>query len=194
MKYKIGITGGIGSGKSFISSIIEHMGYPVFYSDIEAKKIISSDVTLHQELIVLIGKKVFLNGELNKPYLAEKVFNSDYIRQKVNALIHPKVQQRFDDWALQQKTKLVFNEAAILFETGGYRRFNKTILVTAPEDLKISRVISRDNTSADAVKSRMATQWSDEQKLQLADFALINDGRPVLIQVENIIHSTLQNI
>lgn len=191
-QFKIGITGGIGSGKSFVSEIIEHMGFPVFYSDTESKKLVSSDLDIHRQLVELVGDEVFVNGELNKPFLAEKLFNSESIRQTVNAIIHPKVQQRFEEWTHQTNSKLVFNEAAILFETGGYKRFDKTILVSAPEDLRIKRVIARDHSTAEAVKSRMATQWSDEQKAQLADFIVINDGRPVLIQIENILTSILE--
>jgi dephospho-CoA kinase len=188
---KIGITGGIGSGKSFVCKLLERIGYPVFYSDSEAKKIVTSDKEVRKSLTDLLGEEVFQDNQLNISFLANELFNSDLIRMKVNEIIHPKVQVTFDKWALERKSKLIFNEAAILFETGGYKRFDKTILVIAPLELKIERLLNRDKTDVKKIKDRMATQWTDEQKIPLADYVIHNDGSSLLMRIEEVINELL---
>jgi dephospho-CoA kinase len=187
MKKTIGITGGIGSGKSFVCEIIQKMGYPVYNSDNESKKIVDSDLEIRQALNTLFSKDLFEAGTLDRVFLAEKIFASDEIRLQVNNIIHPKVRAYFNAWKEKQQSNLLFNEAAILFETDAYKNFDKMILVTAPIELKIERVMHRDHCSKLDVEQRMAKQWSDEQKIPLADFIVENDGQPVLIQVERII-------
>lgn len=186
MKVKIGITGGIGSGKSFICKVIEKMGYPVYYSDDASKKIVDSDSEIKVKLTALLGKEIYLNDQLNRPFLAQQLFSSDEMRLKVNAIIHPKVRAYFNEWAELQTSKSVFNEAAILFETGAYKQFDSTILVTAPKEMRISRVVERDRITKEDVELRMDKQWSDEQKKILTDLVIINDGRPILNQIEQI--------
>ena len=189
---RIGLTGGIGSGKSFIAQIIEHMGYPVYYSDARAKELTKSNPTIKMGLISLFGEEVFEGNQLNSELIASKIFNDDELRTTVNELIHPIVRADFENWALNQKSALVFNEAAILFETGAYRNFEATILVCAPMELKIERVMKRENCSREAVMERMNKQWSDEEKLKLADYSILNDDEtPVLIQLEAVINELL---
>lgn len=164
------------------------MNYPVYYSDVESKKIVDTNSGIKKELIKLLGTEVYLNDKLNRPYLTEKLFSDDSIRQKVNEIIHPYVRSAFDFWARQQTSKLVFNEAAILFETGGYKLMDANVLITAPIDLKIERVMKRDNCSRQSVLDRMNKQWTDEQKIPLADIVVFNDDhQPLLIQVENAV-------
>lgn len=185
---KIGIAGGIGSGKSIVGRILEAMNFPVYYSDEQSKNIVDSDPEIRKQLIALIGTEVYLNDKLNRPFLAERIFKDDTLIQKVNAIIHPKVRQQFSNWAEAQKSTIVFNEAAILFETGAYQLMDATILVTAPLELKIERVIKRDRLTREQVLERMSKQWSDDQKNPLADFVVVNDDtQPLLKQVENII-------
>jgi dephospho-CoA kinase len=185
---RIGLTGGIGSGKSFIAQIIEHMGYPVYYSDARAKELTKSNPTIKMGLISLFGKEVYKGNQLNSELIASKIFNDDELRTTVNELIHPIVRADFENWALNQKSALVFNEAAILFETGSYRNFDATILVCAPTELKIERVMKRENCSREAVLERMSKQWSDEDKRKLADYSILNDNEiPILLQLEEII-------
>ena len=185
---RIGLTGGIGSGKSFIAQIIEHMGYPVYYSDARAKELTKSNPTIKMGLISLFGKEVYKGNQLNSELIASKIFNDDELRTTVNELIHPIVRADFENWALNQKSALVFNEAAILFETGSYRNFDATILVCAPTELKIERVMKRENCSREAVLERMSKQWSDEDKCNLADYSILNDNEiPILLQLEEII-------
>ncbi len=189
---RIGLTGGIGSGKSFIAQIIEHMGYPVYYSDARAKELTKSNPTIKMGLISLFGEEVFEGNQLNAELISSKIFHNDELRTKVNELIHPIVRADFEKWVLNQHSALVFNEAAILFETGSYRNFDATVLLCAPTELKIERVMKRENCSREAVLVRMNNQWSDDEKLKLADYSILNDDEtPVLIQLEAVINELL---
>lgn len=185
---KVGITGGIGSGKSLVSKILNSMNFPVFDSDSEAKKILIEDKELREELINLFGEEVYTNKELNKPFLANIIFNNDVALQKVNSLIHPKVRQAFTEFASIQKAKIVFNEAAILFESGGHKQLDHVILISAPEELRISRVMNRDNITRAEVSARLSKQWTDDQKRKLTSLEIINDEqRPLVNQIEDVL-------
>jgi len=185
---KVGITGGIGAGKSFVCSIFERLGYPVFYSDEAAKNIIDSDVEVQLQFEQLFGNHIFIAKQLDRTLLASIIFNDKEALEKINSIVHPKVRKAFDVWSEQQKSEIVFNEAAVLFETGAYKKFDTTILVTAPNDLKISRVRNRDRVSADEIQRRMDNQWTDEQKGKLANFILLNDEQtPLIRQIEEVI-------
>ena len=185
---QIGLTGGIGSGKSTIAKVLEKMGYPVFYADLEAKKIYHEDLVLKENLIQIIGQEVYVNGQLNTKLLAEKLFSNTQLKDHVAALVHPIVREAFVSWVKLQKASLVFNEAAILFETGAYQNFDANLLVVAPAQLRIERVIKRDALSEDQVQARIAQQWSDEQKMKLTPYLIHNDGRPLLVQIENLVN------
>lgn len=186
----VGVTGGIGSGKSIICSVIEKIGFPVFYSDKEAKEILVSDQEVINRLSSLIGEGLYKDGVFHKEILANKIFKEPSIKEKVNSIIHPKVRERFSNWTDTQNSSLVFNEAAILFETGMYRNYDATVLVTAPESTRINRAMKRDRTSKEAVEDRIKNQWSDEQKKKLADYIIINDDKtPVIPQLEKILLS-----
>lgn len=185
---KIGITGGIGSGKSIIGKILSIIGFPVFYSDLEAKRIMTRDKNVVAEIKQAFGDEAYINDELNRNFLAEKIFNQPELKNKINAIVHPAVRKAFDDFAQNQQKSLVFNEAAILFETGGYKSFDATILVVADEDLRIQRVMERDNSTLKSVQERMKNQWSDEKKKSMADFIIENNEDCLLVpQVEKII-------
>lgn len=192
---KIGLTGGIGSGKTVVARILESMGYPVFYSDKEAKDLVNSDPVIHIELNELVGEDLFQTGELDRKRLAELIFHSPELRKSVNNIIHPRVRQHFSEYCEKAgANQLVFNEAAILFETGAYRNFDKNILVTAPESMRIQRVMKRDNISETEVRSRLKAQWSDEQKEELADYIIVNDEEmPLLEQVESLIDQLISS-
>lgn len=190
---RIGLTGGIGSGKSFIANILEHMGFPVYYSDSQSKELTKSNPKIKTGLISLFGEEVYVEGELNTQLVATKIFQNEELRQKVNQLIHPIVRKDFDHWAKNQHSELVFNEAAILFETGAYKNFDATILICAPMELKIKRVMNRENCSREDVLARMSKQWSDEGKMKLADYCVVNNNQlPVLTQIEEIMNDLLQ--
>lgn len=180
-KKLIGITGGIGAGKTIVCSIIHAMGYPVFSSDKESKIILNTDPEVIEAITALFGDKAYTNEGLNRPYIAEKVFNDRQLLEQINAIAHPAVRKAFDQWALEQPTPIVFNEAAIIFETGGYKQFDANVLVTAPQETRLARVMARDGISAEAVQKRMDKQWTDEEKRKLADFEIVNDGKMMLI-------------
>jgi dephospho-CoA kinase len=181
MGLKIGVTGGIGSGKSMICQIISTMGYPVFYSDQEAKCIMNNHLELRKELIAVFGEEAYLNNRLNRQFLAEKIFTSPELKEKINKIVHPRVRQRFSDFVANTNAPFVFNEAAILFETGGYKDFDATILVVADKETRIQRVMQRDNISREEVEARMNNQWSDEQKLKLASHVIYNNDGDLLV-------------
>lgn len=187
---KIGITGGIGSGKSVVGQILEAMHFPVYYSDQQSKILVDTDHVIREELIKLLGKEVYLDGKLNRPFLTQQLFSNDDLRLKINQIIHPKVREAFTIWVNKQSSNLVFNEAAILFETGAYQSMDYTILVTAPLELRIERVLKRDNIAINEIQERMSKQWSDEEKIPLADFVIVNDeAKPLLKQVEAVINA-----
>ena len=185
---RIGITGGIGAGKSLVAEIIKAMGYPVYNSDERAKELTETNPKIKEGLIHLFGGEIYQNDTLNKFALAQAIFSDDSLREKVNALIHPIVREDFNLWALAQNNSLVFNESAILFETGSFKKFDAIILVYAPTELRIKRIMKRDNCSENEVLKRMNSQFSDEEKYQLTEFRVLNDEQtPLLAQVEKII-------
>ena len=183
----VGITGGIGAGKSIIGKMLMSLGYPVFYSDKEAKELMTTSVEIQRNLIDLFGQNAYQNGELNRPFLAQQIFADKSKIQQMNNIVHPAVREHFNNWAKNQNSELVFNEAAILFETGAYKNFDYTILVTADESLRISRVMARDNISEEEVRNRMSKQWSDDKKVELANFVISNNENDLLIPQLNSI-------
>lgn len=189
---KIGLTGGIGSGKSLVGEVLEKMGYPVYYSDAASKLLVDTDNQIKSELIELVGAEVYQDGELNRPFLANRIFKDDALRLKVNEIIHPKVRAHFSNWCSMQASELVFNEAAILVETGAYKSMDATVLVTAPETIKLKRVMSRDRSSEQEVKERMNKQWPDEMKMPLVNYILVNDEvEPLLSQIEQLLQDLI---
>lgn len=184
---RIGLTGGIGSGKSYIAGVLEKMGYPVYYSDEQAKVLTDTHPEIRAGLISRFGTNIYSEGILNRKELAAHIFNSEPDRNFVNQLIHPVVRADFDRWCAEQHTALVFNEAAILFETGAYQQFDATVLVIAPLETRIERIMQRDRCTHEQAEARIQSQWSDEQKTPLANAIVSNNGHEaVLIQVEHL--------
>ena len=185
---KVGITGGIGSGKSMVCRILESMGYPVFYSDDAARELSDSDPVIRKQLTKIFGKEVYTDSGLNRPFLAAQIFADETLRQQVNNIIHPRVREAYTEFVQNQDSALVFNEAAILIETGAYKNFDAIVLVTAPTEVRIERVRNRDKASREAVKQRIEKQWSDDQKVPYASHVIVNDGeQPLLSQIEKMI-------
>jgi len=178
---KIGITGGIGSGKSYVCQILEKMGYAIFYSDLEAKKLMIQNKELIQQINNIIGEHAYLDNELNKPIIRNFLFQNEVNKEKLNALIHPFVYQEFEKWASSIQKEIVFNESALLFETDSYKRFNKTILVTAPEEIRIERLIKRDSLNIGEIKKRFNNQLNDSIKTKKADYIIENDDKKLII-------------
>lgn len=188
---KIGITGGIGSGKTTVAKIFEQLGVSVFYADEESKNILHQNEKVKEQLIAVFGQDLYPNNTLDRAFLAARIFNNPEELKMVNAIVHPAVAEAFTNWANQQKGQYVLQEAAILFETGGYKRMDANILVTAPEDLRIKRVMKRNAISQQEVKERMKNQWKDEQKMPLADFVIHNNELEMLIPQVLKIHQEL---
>lgn|SRR5690606_15495034 len=185
---KVGITGGIGSGKSFVSKLFKTLGVPFYDADKEAKAIMNSSDTVRKGLIAAFGESVyFADGTLNRKWLAEQVFNNNDQLAILNGIVHPVVIQHAVDWANAQRSCYSLKEAALLFESGSYKTLDYTILVIAPQDVRIERVMARDNVSREEVINRINKQMSDEAKMEMAHFILVNDGiEPLLPQIYNI--------
>ncbi|GGE67491.1 dephospho-CoA kinase [Pedobacter psychrotolerans] len=189
--YKVGITGGIGSGKTTVCKVFEVLGIPIFYADTVAKEIMVSDQLLVEGIISTFGEESYtLEGELNKKHLASIVFNNEAELAKLNNLVHPAVFRAFEGWVKQvdQKVPYILKEAALLFESDSYKMCDTSILVTAPYDLKLARVMQRDQFSADQVKARMDKQMSDEEKAKMADHFIVNDEKNSIIEQVLTLH------
>ena len=193
---KIGITGGIGSGKTTICKIFEVLGIPVFYADTVAKTIMNTDEELKQDVISLFGIEAYAEGALNRKYIADIVFNNEQQLQRLNAAVHPAVFRAFEKWQASQKNApYVIKEAAVLFESGSYKMCDYSIQVSSPLELRLKRVMRRDVISQEQFLSRANKQLSDEEKEKLADFILINDESQLLIpQVLQLHHFFLSKI
>ena len=172
----IGLTGGIGSGKTTIANYFNEMGLPLYIADDEAKKVMQSENIIAQ-IKNTFGDSIFENEILNRAKLAEIVFNDAAQLEKLNAIVHPAVKKDFEVWLDEKKNfKYVIYEAAILFESGRYKDCDVIITVVAPEELRIERVVKRDNTTREQVLSRMKMQWSDEKRISLSNFVINNSN------------------
>jgi dephospho-CoA kinase len=185
---RLGITGGIGTGKSVVVSFLNAMGIPVYIADDESKRITSSSPVVKEKLISGFGEKIFAGDVLNKDLLASLLFGNKENLKKANEIIHPEVLNDFLSWSEKQQTSPVVIESAILFESGFNIYVDKVICVTAPEELCIERVMKRSGMSREDVLKRIASQMPEELKLQKSDYIIYNDGvSPVIPKVENII-------
>lgn len=192
---RIGITGGIGSGKSTVCRVFETFGIPIFYADTVAKEIMVSDPILTAGIKNTFGAESYNSeGKLNNQHIAGIVFNNSSELAKLNKLVHPAVFRAFDEWlaGLPEYTRYIIKEAALLFESGSYKLCDKNILVTAPLAMKLERVMDRDGVSEAQVKARMDKQMSDEEKVKMADYLIKNDeSQSVILQVMELHHQIL---
>lgn len=185
---KVGITGGIGTGKSTVAKILVAFGYPVYFSDDRAKWLMENNQQLVTDLTYLLGELTYVSGKLNRAYIAEKLFSTPALRKKINELVHPVVRIDFKLWVENQTQSIVFQESALLVETGAVQLFNALIVVTAPLEDRIKRIQKRDGLRTSDIERRFANQFSDEEKIKVADFVLINDERsPLLNQVLSVL-------
>lgn len=188
----LGITGGIGSGKSVVSQCLDIMGIPVYNCDNEAKRLNNTHPTIRKELCELVGKDLYPDGILDKASLAAYLFASPEHAAQVNAIVHPTVMDDFQQWKSRQDTPWVGIESAILYESNFAHLADKVITVYAPEQLRIARARRRDNAPAEAIRQRIARQMKDEEKCKLADFTLYNDdNHPLLPQILDILANLL---
>ncbi len=187
----IGLTGGIGSGKTTVAQLFSELGVPIYIADIEAKKLTDSSKVIRRKLIELLGEDAYNGPKLNRKFVADKIFNDKILLESVNAVIHPRVAAHFRKWASKQKAAYVIKEAAILFENGGYKECDLVILVSAPKAVRIARVMARDNASALEIEQRMKNQWSDKEKQKLADIIIENIDLKTTREKVLIIHKSL---
>lgn len=191
MSIKIGITGGIGSGKSVVSRLLEIMGVPVYISDVETKLLMVSDSFIRQELVALLGEEVYVDGVLNKPLLASYLFGNPEHAKQINSIVHPRVKDDFRRWAqCRSDYSTVGIESAILIEAGFSGEVDVIVMVYAPEEVRILRAVRRDGSSRELIEKRIRSQMSDEEKRGKADIVIVNDGEtPLIPQVLDFIDS-----
>ena len=180
--FKLGVTGGIGSGKTLVCQIFEKLGVAVYDADSAARALMNSHDELKVEIIQVFGEEVYGEDGLNRAYLADIVFGDREKLMALNKLVHPMVRQDFLHWAeLQESSPYVVEEAAILFESGAYAALDQSVLVYAPKELRINRVMKRDGIGREQVLRRMGHQMDEEEKLKMSDHVLINDGKRMLL-------------
>ncbi len=189
---KIGLTGNIGSGKSTVARVFKVLGVPVYHSDEKAKEFLFTD-EVKEKLMTKFGTSIFKGIEIDRKKLANIVFNDKEALDFLNSLIHPLVRKGFGDWCnLNNNVPYVIQEAAIMFESGFYKLFDKTIVVSCPEEIAIERVTKRDRVNELTVKERMKNQWDQEKKKELSDFIIYNDNEQLIIPQVLQIHKELQ--
>ncbi len=178
----MGITGGIGSGKTLVCRVFDKIGIPVYDADSRARSLMNHDPGLVSEITDLLGQEAYRDGSLDREYVAGKVFMNEDLLNRLNRIVHPAVRDDYLQW-VKDRTEVpyVIEEAAILFESGAHRFMDLTVLVYAPEDLRIRRVMERDGVSEEEVRMRMRHQMNEEEKKKLADKMISNDGTEMLL-------------
>jgi dephospho-CoA kinase len=190
---KVGLTGGIGSGKTTVARIFILLGIPVYSADHRGRELMTHDPAIRARVTALLGRDAYLeDGSLNRKEIAAKVFRDDTLLASLNAVVHPAIRRDFEIWNSQfRDTPYVVQEAAILIESGGAAQMDQTILVWAPEDVRIARVMTRDEVSEADVRARMLHQIDDPVKVAAAHFIVINDGRHPLLRQVLEVHQAL---
>lgn len=172
----IGLTGGIGSGKTSVAKLLEQKGFPVYYSDDQAKNIVNIDPELKEKIISLLGSASYVDGVYNRKYVAEKVFNDAELLEQLNHLIHPAVRSDFEKWMAAQTSEFVFKETALLFELKLNEQCYKSLLVTADDNLRIKRTMDRDNKTYREIETIMQNQMPEKDKMKLANYIIYNNS------------------
>ena len=190
----VGLTGGIGSGKTTVAGMFHSLGVPVYNSDERAKELMASSADLIEAIKGFLGDESYTDGVLNRQYIAMKVFSDKRYLERLNKLVHPAVREDFLNWARKQTTPYVIQEAAILFENDSYENFDHMILVTAPRSLRVKRVMQRDQEKEENILARMNHQWEDEKKIPLAHFVIENIELPETASQVKIIHQKLAEL
>lgn len=170
----VGLTGGIGSGKTTVGKMFAELGVPVYNSDKQAKKLMQSSKRIRKAIIDLLGEGAYLEKKLNRDFIALKVFNDNDLLQKLNGIVHPTVRKHFLSWSKKQDNPYVIQEAAVIFENSSVERYDKIILITAPLEVRVNRILKRDNATKEDILTRMDNQWKDVEKIPLSDFVIEN--------------------
>jgi dephospho-CoA kinase len=192
--FRIGLTGGIGSGKSTVAKIFEVLGIPVYYADDAAKNIMNDDEELKQQIIKYFGARSYVNNKLDRKYISKKVFNNKEDLSLLNSLVHPATIRDAENWMKDQTTAYAIKEAALIFESGAEKFLDHVIGVSAPENLRIERTMKRDNISEEEVKDRIKNQMSEEKKMSLCNFVVTNDEQQPLLPQVIALHKQLLHL
>jgi dephospho-CoA kinase len=190
---RIGLTGGIGSGKSTVARIFKVLGIPVYNADDEAKRLMTENANLHNHIISAFGPESYTDGVLNRKYLSAQVFNNSEKLNQLNSLVHPVTLKDADEWMKKQKAPYVIKEAALIFESGSQKMLDYVIGVKAPLALRIERTMERDNITSGEVESRINLQMNEDKKLSLCDHIIINDEKQMLIPQVLALHEKFLN-
>ena len=193
----VGLTGGIGSGKTTVAQIFKSLGVPVYNADEEARLLMQNSDAIKHKLIHLLGDNSYINGQLNRSYIASQVFANKLLLEKINAIVHPKVAAHFKQWYSNQKTPYVIKEVAILFETKSQHLFDFIITVTAPIEARVQRVMDRDQKTKKEVMSVINNQLPDYEKTNLSNFVIFNnifsDIKTKVYDIHNKINNNINN-
>lgn len=187
----VGLTGGIGSGKSTVAEMFRDLDVPVYDSDLEAKQLMVTSMEMRQSILDLFGDEAYKGESLNRKYIANQVFKNTELLKKLNGIVHPAVRKHFLEWMEQQSAPYVIQETALIFENGVQDQYDATILVTAPLNVRLERVMKRDNTTEQAVMDRMKNQMDDNQKIDLAQFCIENMDLDTTREKVNQLHHKL---
>lgn len=192
----VGLTGGIGSGKTVVSQMFKDLGVPIYIADVEAKRLMNTSKVIKRKLINLFGAKAYTSDGLNKSFIASKIFTDKSYLEKMNAIVHPKVAAHFKQWLKKQNSKYIIKEAAIIFEHNMQSQYDYIITVTASETERIKRILKRDKTTVEKIKSIISNQISDEVKMQHSDFVIfnneLNQTRQQVLEIDKKILKNLQ--
>ncbi|MFK5972727.1 MAG: dephospho-CoA kinase [Flavobacteriaceae bacterium] len=170
----VGLTGGIGSGKTTVGKMFTELGVPVYNSDKQAKILMQYSKRIRKAVISLLGEDAYIDKKINRKFIAFKIFNDKNLLRELNGIVHPEVRKHFLSWARKQNTSYVIQEAAVIFENSSVARYDKIILVTAPIKVRIARIVKRDTATEENILARMGSQWKDVEKIPLSDFVIEN--------------------
>ena len=191
---KLGVTGGIGSGKSVVCEVLRLHNIPVYDADLEAKNLNDTSPVIREKLIEAFGAELYKNDKLDRKKLAQLIFNDEKNLHRVNSIIHPELAKHFEKWTDgRMEHPIVAIDAAVLFEAGFQQFVDKTITVFSPVETRIERVVKRDNLTKEQILSRINSQMSDEEKIKLADFVIINDNKHSILEQVSTILKTISN-
>lgn len=191
---RVGITGGIASGKSFVASMFEALGIPVYYADREAKRLIATETDMIRDIRKLLGEKAYSeDGRYNTKYVAAIVFNDREKLMALNSIVHPRVKADYMSWHECQEAPYTLHESALIYEGGFSPLMDKIIVVTAPEDVRISRLMSRDHITEEQAIRKISSQMPEQEKVDMADFVIHNDGKRLLIDQVWAVHIRLKD-